>query len=279
MPNAAAMIYESIWRDGDWRKLSRGAQCLYVQLLSQKELDCAGLLPLQPTKWVKGCDSMTIDELWADLDELQEHRFAFYDVDTDELLIRTQIHKPFIIKGPKTRASAARAAKLCASPFLRKILAQELRAADIPEFTAAADELDPVELVDNHPTDRVSKPYPNPIETLSGAYPIDTPSIPTGTGTGTGLSHLGNYSRGERPSCARHPNGNPGDDPCHGCARARKWDQDHGAALAADAEAAKRRLRDIADNCPDCHGTNTIDVGDNAARKCDHPYAAEAAHA
>lgn len=29
------------WRDDDWRQLSRGAQALYMQLLSQKEVDCA----------------------------------------------------------------------------------------------------------------------------------------------------------------------------------------------------------------------------------------------
>jgi hypothetical protein len=275
MPNAAAMIYESIWRDGDWRKLTRGAQCLYVQLLSQKELDCAGLLPLQPTKWVKGCDSMTIDELWADMAELQEHRFAFYDVDTDEVLIRTQVHKPFIIKGPKTRASAMRAARLCASPFLRKVLAAELRAAGIAEFTAVANELDPVETAENDGPDRVLEPYRNPIDTVSAGYPIDTPSIPTGTGTGTGISHLGNYSRGEeRPSCARHPNGNPSDDPCHGCGRVRKWDERYGSTEVAEADAAKRRLRDIAANCPDCLGTNLIEVNDSAVAKCQHPYAA-----
>ena len=261
MPNAAAMIYESIWRDGDWRKLSRSAQCLYVQLLSQKELDCAGLLPLQPTKWAKGCDEMTVEQLWADLDELQDHRFAFYDVDTDEVLIRTQVHKPFIIKGPKTRESALRAAKLCASPALRAVLSAELRATGLPDFVAAAEDLDPSQPPETNPTDRVSKPYPNPIETLSGGYPIDTPSIPPGTGTGTGLTHLGNNSRGEeRPHCAKHPEGNPNDDPCRGCQRARTWDETHAGtqqAAQAQTEAANRRATAQAKaaaihDCPHC---------------------------
>lgn len=274
MPNAAAMIYESIWRDGDWRKLSRGAQCLYVQLLSQKELDCAGLLPLQPNKWVKGCDSMTTDELWADMDELQEHRFAFYDVDTDEVLIRTQVHKPFIIKGPKTRASAMRAARLCASPFLRSVLAAELRAAGIAEFTAVADELDPVEPVDNNPIHRVSEPYRNPIDTVSGGYPIDTPSIPTGTGTGTGISHLGNYSRGEeRPRCTTHPNGNPTDDPCHGCRKVRKWDDEHASDAAAERAAVDRaeRVRTAQAAAEAVAACDLCDAdGYQGARVCDH---------
>ncbi len=55
MANAAGFIHESIWRDDHWRILSRPAQALYMQLLSQKELDCAGILPLPPNKWAKGC--------------------------------------------------------------------------------------------------------------------------------------------------------------------------------------------------------------------------------
>jgi hypothetical protein len=49
MANAAGFIQESIWRDPHWRQLSRSAQALYMQLLSQKELDCAGILRCSPT--------------------------------------------------------------------------------------------------------------------------------------------------------------------------------------------------------------------------------------
>lgn len=85
---------------------------------------------------------------------------------------------------------------------------------------------------------------------------------------------LSNAREPHRPSCSKHPNGNPSDDPCHGCRRARKWDDDHAAEIADSAAEVKRRLRDIADNCPDCLGTNLVEVGDNAAAKCLHPYAA-----
>lgn len=258
MPNAAGMIYESIWRDGDWRKLSRSAQAMYMQLLSQKELDCAGLLPLQPTKWAKGCDELTVDQVWADLDELQQNRFVFYDVDTDEALIRTQVHKPFIIKIPNCRASALRAAKLCASPVLRVVLAAELRATERPEFIDAANEINPIETL--------SEPYPNPIE----INPIETLSIPTGMGTGTGKPHLGNYSRGEgRPQCSRHPNGNPNDDPCPGCRRAREWDDRH---TATQADRAKADRRTAIDNCPRCDQNGMTETAHGLTR-CDHATA------
>ena len=64
MANAAGMLKESIWRDKDFRALPRTAQTLYAQLLSQKELDRAGVQPLQVTKWAKGCDEITDSDVW-----------------------------------------------------------------------------------------------------------------------------------------------------------------------------------------------------------------------
>ena len=45
MANAAGMLKESIWRDKEFRALPRGAQATYAQLISQKELDRAGMQP------------------------------------------------------------------------------------------------------------------------------------------------------------------------------------------------------------------------------------------
>ena len=51
MANAAGLIHESIWRDDDWRQLSRGAQALYMQLLSQKEVDLRTRIAAVVTEW------------------------------------------------------------------------------------------------------------------------------------------------------------------------------------------------------------------------------------
>ena len=125
MANAAGMICESIWRDSDWRKLSRGAQALYMQLLSQKELDCAGILPLQPEKWATGCDGLTVQQVWDDLNELQDNRFVYYDTDTYEALIRTHVRNSNVLKVPNMRKSAIRSALLIGSKPLREVLAVE----------------------------------------------------------------------------------------------------------------------------------------------------------
>jgi len=73
----------------------------------------------------------------------------------------------------------------------------------------------------------------------------------------------------EPPVCRRHPNGT--ETPCGVCQRRRIWVQAADTAREGDELRKKRRARLAADNCPDCHGTNVIEVGDNAARKCNHP--------
>lgn len=79
------------------------------------------------------------------------------------------------------------------------------------------------------------------------------------------------------PRCSRHPNGNPKDEPCVGCGRVREWLKARQDELAADELNAKRQAREIAENCPDCNGSNLIDVGQNEAAKCLHPYALQEA--
>jgi hypothetical protein len=82
-------------------------------------------------------------------------------------------------------------------------------------------------------------------------------------------------ARDAPPTCRRHPNGT--DNPCGTCAARRQWERQAAEAAKADELKAKRQARKRAENCPHCHGTNVIEIGDNAVRKCDHVY--EAAHA
>lgn len=260
MANAAGLIHESIWRNDDWRSLSRGAQALYMQLLSQKEVDCAGVLPLQPGKWAKGCNGLTAEQVMADLDELQAARFVFYDEDTDEAFIRTYMRNSNVMKVPNMRKSARRAALLLASEDIKPILADELRATGDPECIATAEQIDPASEPDSK---QFSEPLRNPSVTLTKG---------SGMGVGVGVTHLGNDLSGERrPECPKHPDGNSEDEDCRRCMRRRIWDE----ANAADELAVKRRereaLADAIKACPDCQGTHTITVGENEAVKCTHP--------
>lgn len=73
-----------------------------------------------------------------------------------------------------------------------------------------------------------------------------------------------------RSRCTRHPNGDPGDVDCGGCAR----DREHDEREAARAEqAAKDAARRVVESCPDCHGGIWLDDGS----KCSHRNARKTA--
>jgi len=268
MANAVGLIQEAIWRDSDYRTLSRRAQAMYVQLLSQKELDCAGVLPLQPEKWATGCDEMTVDMVWEDLAELQQARFVFYDTGTYEALVRTHVRNSNVMKVPNMRKSARRSAALLASESLRVILAAELRATGDTEMAAMADHI--------NPCGTLAEPFANP----SKSEPLRNPSLrvtePTGKGKGKGTGVTVSRTKvGEQPpppQCTSHVD-NP-DKPCRACKRYREWET---AQAERDQLEHRRRLREARENCPRCHGTNTIEVADGGVIKCDH--AAEVTHA
>jgi len=76
-------------------------------------------------------------------------------------------------------------------------------------------------------------------------------------------------AREARPNCSKHPGGDDG-GACRGCMKVRQWDESNAVALKADELEAKRRAREVAERCPDCRGTNLIDIGDDLTRKCNH---------
>jgi hypothetical protein len=256
MANAVGMIQEAIWRDPHWRKLSRSAQALYMQLLSQKELDCAGILPLQPEKWATGCNELTVEQMWADLNELQAARFVFHDTDTYEAFVRSYMRNSNVLKVPNMIKSALRSARMVASEMIREVLAAELRLTNRSEAAETANEID-------QKRGTLPEPFPNPSRTLSEPTGV-------GKGKGTGVTFTGNQVVGEAapPICPKHKINS--DSPCAACKKRREWDEVQSAALAADELQAKRVARERAEQCPNCKGTNTIDVGENEVIKCDH---------
>lgn len=187
MANSQGVLLESIWRDKDFRALPRTAQATYGELISQKELDRAGIQPLMVSKWSKGCDEITDDDVWADLAILQERRFVFYDTETDELFVRAYMRTCDIVRYPNILKNALRCAGLVASEKLRHELAVELRRLRRAEATKVADEIDPGEVFAN-PSETLSEPIANPSKTVpEGLNGSRTVSEPPGMGKGTGI--------------------------------------------------------------------------------------------
>jgi hypothetical protein len=231
--NAGGFTHEGIWRDKHWRKLSRSAQCTYMQLLSQKEIDCAGILPLQADKWAQGCDAMSVDDMWADLNELQDERFFLFDLDTFEGFVRSYMRHSNVLKVPNMLKSALRSAVLVASDVLRVELAAELRRTERPEALVVAEQIDP--------SGTPPEPFGNPSGTVDSGNPSRTLPEPTGVGMGkgTGVTSVGGYVGERRPDCSKHEMNYEGGH-CRPCQKRREWDDAH----EADELDAKRQLRE-----------------------------------
>lgn len=287
MTNTGGQIQESIWRDRDFRALPRTAQMMYTQLLSQKELDRAGIQPLQVSKWAKGCDEMTEADVWRDLETLQAHRFVFVDTDTDEVFVRSYMRQSNVIRQPNLLKNALKCARMVGSEILRHELAVELRRLRRADADHVADDIDSA-----NPSETLPEPFRNPSETLpEGLNPSGTLSKPRGRGKGKGegsFNALGDFREGarakpnsgeprvhaEKPppkNCPKHPDGTT--DSCGPCKQAR---------LAADAwhehqreirstQAAQRRAAIHACELCDEAGWRIPPPGtDPAAAKCDH---------
>lgn len=259
MANAAALIKESIWRDKDFRKLSRDAQCTYLQLVSQKDLDCAGLLTLHVSFLAKGCDELTEVDIRRDLEMLQDRRFVFFDEDTDELFIRGYMRTAGVVKSPNVFKSALKSAGMVSSDRLRLEVAAELRRLGRKEAAELAEELNPSETLRPDPT--------NP----SGTQTLSEPSS-TGTVTGTGIcSVVGEVGEEPSPYCSDHPNGT--DTKCFACGQARRSFPERKAAwdkAVRDADAIARQAAIKA--CPQCDEFGDITF-DDSVRKCNHQEA------
>lgn len=276
MANAAALINEGLWRkDKDFQALPRLAQCTFLQVLSQKDLDCAGVLTLHLELLAKGCNELTVEDLRTDFKALEAARFVFVDYDTDELFLRSYV-RLVSVRSPNAWKSAFKAARLIVSVKIRRELAAELRRMNRRDADALADEIDP--------NGTPSGPHPEGIRNPSeGGIPSERDSEPPRSVLVVGQvtsrsSQVGEGQKPPRPECPKH--GENFDGPCRACKRRREWDEQHAAQAEADELDAKRRQRlsrlDAIAACPLCDENGNRELDDETVARCEHP---EARHA
>lgn len=268
MANAAALINEGLWRkDKEFQRLPRFAQCTFCQVLSQKDLDTAGVLTLHMELLAKACEELTVEQIMADFSVLEEGRFLFVDYDTDEMWVRSYL-RLVSVKSPNAWHSVPKNARMVASEKIRHEMAVELRRVRRKDADALADEIDPVETP--------SRPDPDPVETPSKT---DTPSEPGRDPRSLGLvldpvSPLVVSSVGEKPPsefCAEHPNDT--DRKCFACGQARRTFPERLAKWKADRLSAEAAVRQAAiDACRLCDEFGEITFEDSV-RKCKHQEA------
>ncbi|MFE0104534.1 hypothetical protein [Streptomyces sp. NPDC059009] len=188
MARGHGRILTSIWEDADFLTLEQEEQRLYLFLISQPNLNHAGLLPLTLRRWARKAAGLTVGELERLLAELEQRRFVVVDRDTEELLIRTFVRNDGVWKQPKVMAAMVSGAEEISSAKLRRTLLVEMDRLPLEQLVDDPGARGPSvrQQVCAH-VDRLRQELQGPDQTLARAAPSpglpDTPEHVSATGT------------------------------------------------------------------------------------------------
>lgn len=129
-----AKVYRDIWADPDFTGLPIPVQYLYLFLVSQPNLNGAGVLPITIRRWAFTAGQVKPADIEHDLTILNDRRYVLTDYDTEELLVRTFIRNDGLWRIPNTLYAVLRDAEQVASPALRAELAAELAALPVDDL-------------------------------------------------------------------------------------------------------------------------------------------------
>jgi len=139
MSRRYANLMLTVWNDHDWRSLPYASQWLYTMLISQPDINHAGVLSLAERRWAQFAEDASRALIDHALGVLSVRRFVVVDEDTEECLVRTflrrnagESRKPNMVK------SALTAARAVQSPRIRAALADELRRVDVSDLGVQA---------------------------------------------------------------------------------------------------------------------------------------------
>jgi hypothetical protein len=135
MARGHGRILTSIWDDADFLALDPQEQRLYLFLISQPNLNHAGLLDLTLRRWSRKARGLTSAELEKTLQALEAARFIVMDDDTEELLIRSFIRNDGVWKQPKVMGAMVSGALEISSWRLRNALLAEMDRIPLDELS------------------------------------------------------------------------------------------------------------------------------------------------
>jgi hypothetical protein len=101
-----------------------------MMLLSQRDINHAGVMHLRVSKWAKRCITTTEDDIRERLDILTAAAYVVIDEYTEELLVRSFLRNDGIVKQPNMVKAALRMAEAVESPMIRRTLADEIERLD-----------------------------------------------------------------------------------------------------------------------------------------------------
>jgi hypothetical protein len=120
----------SAWVDGDFTSLSRRAQGTYFFLVSQPDLNRAGVLTMALNRWASRSAENDRAMILADLAELASAEFIVVDESQEEVLVRSYVRWDEGWKSPNIMLSVAAAAQQVTSETLRAVIAEEMSRID-----------------------------------------------------------------------------------------------------------------------------------------------------
>ncbi|MBN6054561.1 hypothetical protein JYK22_21645, partial [Nonomuraea sp. RK-328] len=129
-----AKIFNEIWADPDFRSLTRGQQWLFFALISQPELNFAGVVTTTDRRLTGCAAGFTVDELRDDLAVLQARRYVVVDEEHDEILVRSYVRHDGAWRTPNVLTSIIRAAIAVRSGAIRATLAEEFARLPVEEL-------------------------------------------------------------------------------------------------------------------------------------------------
>lgn len=140
MARRYSQIAADIWKNEEFRKLSAGAQRLYMILFSQADISPAGVLPMTVKRWASYAPDTTEDDIRRAIDELSDALFVVADHETEELLVRSFVRWDGGHKNPKRLIAIGMAYRSVTSYPIDRALTREFTRLGV-SFDEVADRL------------------------------------------------------------------------------------------------------------------------------------------
>ncbi|MFF0409152.1 hypothetical protein ACFYUY_01785 [Kitasatospora sp. NPDC004745] len=135
MARGHGRVLTRIWDDPDFTVLPGDVQRLYLFLISQPNLNHAGLLPLTLKRWSSRAAGLTPEVLRGQLAALSASRFVVVDEDTEELLVRSFVRNDGVWKQPQVMGAMVSGALEISSRPLRAALLAEVERIPLEELS------------------------------------------------------------------------------------------------------------------------------------------------
>lgn len=139
MAREYARIRISIAGDADVEELTLAAQWLYFRvLIPEAKLSHCGVADWRPRRLLGKARGLTLATVLEAAAELEAARFALFDDDTEEVLVRSYVRSEELFRNPKMAVAVADAFLGVASKPLRAAVVAEVRRAqqEHPEYSS-----------------------------------------------------------------------------------------------------------------------------------------------